>query len=188
MGAGDSSDEGNSDDDDSDDSDDEEEEEDGGEFADGVGMSEAEERLVASFMNAGESFFIGYFFFLPYDSRVSERMPLVIGKISLGLALPNMGRSPWAPSPLSIYRVVLGRSLASARYSSDTHLYDTHTSFCTTQQLEIRGGYPRWYFFRFRQQAVTVDYCSAVPRFPPKKAVMGDDRCLRISAHDVDGR
>lgn len=39
--------------DDSDDDDDEEEEVVEGEFIDGVGMSEAEERLVASFMNAG---------------------------------------------------------------------------------------------------------------------------------------
>lgn len=47
--AGDSSDGGSQSDDD------DEEEEDGGDFADGegVGMSEAEERLVASFMNAG---------------------------------------------------------------------------------------------------------------------------------------
>lgn len=53
--AGDSSDEGGQSDDDDDDDDDEEEEEDGGEFVhgEGVGMSEAEERLVASFMNAG---------------------------------------------------------------------------------------------------------------------------------------
>lgn len=31
-----------------------EQDEDGGEFVEGAGMSEAEERLVASFMNAGE--------------------------------------------------------------------------------------------------------------------------------------
>lgn len=50
--AGDSSDEGGESDGDDDD---DEEEEDGGEFVhgEGVGMSEAEERLVASFMNAG---------------------------------------------------------------------------------------------------------------------------------------
>lgn len=51
--AGDSSDEGGQSDDDDDEE--EDEDEDGGEFVDveGVGMSEAEERLVASFMNAG---------------------------------------------------------------------------------------------------------------------------------------
>ena len=52
---GDSSDEdGSEEDEDEEDGDEEDEDFSGGNHVDGVGMSEAEERLVASFMNAGE--------------------------------------------------------------------------------------------------------------------------------------
>lgn len=55
SGGGASSGEGDSDDEEEDEDEVGEEEEIDGEGIDGVGMSEAEERLVASFMNAGES-------------------------------------------------------------------------------------------------------------------------------------